>query len=164
MIQRVGPHAPARLSPSAAAGECAARLMDVAPLAMRFIRSQMRRQMPGLTMAQYRAMSFLYRHRGCTLRALADHLGVTPPTCSALVGRLVDRGIATRTTNLANRREVTLRLTSAGRTQFEGAKEAARRRTAGVLALLPEATLRRLTQGFDALATALADTEVDGDR
>src|SRR6516225_6106417 len=124
MIQRTDGHAPARLSPSTTAGECAARLMDVAPLTMRFIRSQMRRQMPGLTMAQYRAMSFLYRHRGCTLRALADHLGVTPPTCSALVGRLVDRGIATRTTNVANRREVTLRLTSAGRTQFEGAKEA----------------------------------------
>ena len=116
MIPRSGTSAPVRLTPSAAAGECAARLLDVAPLAMRFIRSQMRSRMPGLTMAQYRAMSYLYRNRGCTLRALADHLGVTPPTCSALVGRLVDRGIATRTTNLANRREVTLRLTPAGRT------------------------------------------------
>jgi len=155
---------PGRAASFAAAGACAARLVEAAPLAMRFIRAQMRRQMPGLTIAQFRAMSFLYRGSGCTLRALADHLGVTPPTCSALVARLVSRGVVTRTPNLANRREVVLRLTRAGRTQFESAKDAARRKTASVLAVLPEPALRRLAHDLDALATAFTETEVSLDR
>jgi len=155
---------PGRVAASAAAGVCAARLVEVAPLAMRFIRAQMRRQMPGLTIAQFRAMSFLYRGRGSTLHALADHLGVTPPTCSGLVDRLVSRGIVTRNPNLANRREVVLRLTRAGHTQFETAKDAARRKTASVLAALPEPTLRRLAHDLDALAAAFTETEVSLDR
>jgi DNA-binding MarR family transcriptional regulator len=149
---------------SGTAGDCAARLVEVAPLAMRFIRAQMREQMPGLTIAQFRAMSFLYRQHGCTQHQLADHLGVTPPTCSALVGRLVDRGVATRTTNPANRREVALRLTPAGSAQFEAAKEAARRQTAGVLARLPDTALKRLAQGLDALAAVFGHSEVNGAR
>ena len=155
---------PVRVGSSAAARACAAQLVTVAPLAMRFIRSQMRREMPGLTIAQFRALSFLYRRSGCTLHALADHLGVTPPTCSALVDRLVDRHVVTRSPNPDNRREVVLRLTGAGRTQFESAGDAARRQTAGVLAAVPEAALRRLTRDLGALAAAFTETEVHQDR
>jgi DNA-binding MarR family transcriptional regulator len=149
---------------SAAAGACAARLVDAAPLVVRFIRAQMRRQMPGLTIAQFRTMAFLYRRSGSSLRALAVHLGVTPPTCSVLVDRLVRRGVVNRTPSRASRREVALRLTRRGRGQFEVAKEAARRQTAGVLAALPDAALRRLTHSLDALAAAFAETEVRLDR
>ena len=140
----------------AAAGGCAARLMDVAPLAVRFMRAQMRRRMPGLTMAQFRAMSFVYRREGCSLRVLADHLGVTPPTCSALVDRLVGRGVMIRASNPANRREVSLRLTRAGGTRFEAAKDAARERMTAVLASLPEPMLRRLALDLDALGAAFS--------
>ncbi|HLJ59712.1 MAG TPA: MarR family transcriptional regulator [bacterium] len=150
--------------PSAAADACATRLVDVAPLAVRFVRAQMRRQMPGLTMAQFRAMSFVYRRGGCSLRALADHLGVTPPSGSALVDRLVSRGVVTRAPNPASRREVSLHLTRTGRTQFEAAKDAAREKTAGVLATLPDVVLRRMTQDLDALAAAFTIAEVNPDR
>ncbi len=120
--------------------------------------------MPGLTIAQFRTMSFLYRRSGCSLRALAVHLGVTPPTCSVLVDRLVRRGVVSRTPSRASRREIALRLTRRGRTQFEVAKEAARRQTAGVLAGLRDPALRRLTHSLDALAVVFADTEVSRDR
>jgi DNA-binding MarR family transcriptional regulator len=149
----------ARSTSSVTAGACAARLVEVAPLVVRFIRVQMRRQMPGLTMAQFRTMAFLYRRSGCSLRALAVHLGITPPTCSALVDRLVRRGVVSRTPSRASRREVALRLTRRGRAQFETAKEGARRQTAGVLAPLPDASLRRIVRGLDALAAAFAETE-----
>lgn len=154
---------PKRPSP-VTAGACAARLVDVAPSVVRFIRAQMRRRMPDLTMVQFRTMAFLYRRSGCSLRALAVHLGVTPPTCSALVDRLVHRGVVSRTPSEASRREIALRLTRRGRAQFEIAKEAARRRTAGVLAVLPDAALRRLTHSLDDLAAAFTETEAGLDR
>ncbi|HXX37064.1 MAG TPA: MarR family transcriptional regulator [bacterium] len=150
--------------PSAAAHVCAARWVELAPLAARFIRAQMLERMPGLTIAQFRAMSFVYRLRGCSLRSLSEHLGVTPPTCSALVARLVARGVVTRTPNLANRREVVLRLTPAGKAQFEAAKDAARKRTAQVLAPLPDEVLRRLAQDLGELATAFTITEANPER
>ena len=115
-------------------------------------------------MVQFRTMAFLYRRSGCSLRALAVHLGVTPPTCSALVDRLVHRGVVSRTPSEASRREIALRLTRRGRAQFEIAKEAARRRTAGVLAVLPDAALRRLTHSLDDLAAAFTETEAGLDR
>jgi DNA-binding MarR family transcriptional regulator len=153
---------PKRASPDART--CAARLVEVAPLVVRFIRAQMRAQMPGLTMAQFRAMSYLYRRPGCSLRALAGHLGVTPPTGSALVERLVARGVATRTPNAANRREVALQLTAAGRAQYEAATEAARRRTTRVLAAVPDPVVRRLTQDLLELGAAFAAAEVAPER
>ena len=139
-----------------AAAACAARLVDVAPLAVRFIRARMRRHMPELTMAQFRTMAFLHRNGGSSLRALALHLGVTPPTCSALVERLVGRGVVTRTPSPSSRREVALGLTRRGRAQFEAAKEAAARQMAGVLAALPDPLVRRLARDLDALAGAIS--------
>jgi DNA-binding MarR family transcriptional regulator len=141
-----------------AAEQCAARLVDVAPLTVRFIRAQMRRQMPELTMSQFRAMAFLYRRRGCALREVAAHLGVTPATCSSLVGRLVERGLATRRPNMANRRQVILALTRGGVAQVEAARDAARRHTARMLAALPERTLRGLARSLDALADVFSET------
>ena len=120
--------------------------------------------MPGLTMAQFRTMAFLYRRSGCSLRTLAVHLGVTPPTCSVLVDRLVRRGVVSRSQSRTSRREVALRLTQRGRAQFETAKEAARRQTAGVLAVVPDAALRRLTGDLNALASAFDDAEMNLDR
>jgi DNA-binding MarR family transcriptional regulator len=154
----------ARGPSSVTGGACAARLVDVAPLVVRFIRVQMRRRMPGLTMAQFRTMAFLYRRSGCSLRALAVHLGVTAPTCSVLVDRLVRRGVVSRSQSQTSRREVALRLTQRGRTQFEAAKEAARWQTARVLTAVPDAALRRLNRDLDALATAFTEAEMNLDR
>src|SRR5690349_7864209 len=95
----------------ALAAECAARLVDVAPIIMRRVRARMRREMPDLTMPQFRSLVFIEAHQGCALRAVADHLGNTPATCSALVDRLVRRGWVSRITDAANRRQVRLTLT-----------------------------------------------------
>jgi DNA-binding MarR family transcriptional regulator len=135
---------------------CAARLVEIAPLAVRFMRAQMRKRLPTLTMAQFRALAFLYRRRDCSVSVLADHLGVTLPTASALVARLVRRGLATRTTNMMNRRQAMLRLTHGGLARFEVAKSAARRQTARRLAGLSPLRLRALRDSLDALAGAFA--------
>jgi DNA-binding MarR family transcriptional regulator len=121
----------------------------------------MRGHLPGLTMAQFRTMAFLHRESGTPLRALARHLGVTPPTCSALVDRLVGRGVVSRTPSPSSRREVSLRLTRRGRAEFEAAKEAATRQMAGVLAALPEPLVRRLDRDLRALAGALSSAQIE---
>lgn len=108
--------------------------------------------MPGLTMSQFRAMQFLYRRRGCPLHELADHLGITPATCSVLVERLVQRGVATRRRCAADRRRVILGLTPHGVAQVETAHDAARRHTARILSALPDHALRALTRGLDLVA------------
>ncbi len=137
--------------------ECAARLVEVVPLVVRFIRARMRKRLPTLTIAQFRAMAFLDRRRDCSLGELADYLGVTRPTASALVERLVRRGLATRTTNMANRRRVMLRLTHSGIARFAVAKRAARRQTAGRLVDLSPITLKTILRSLTVLADAFTE-------
>lgn len=153
-----------KLQPPGAAGECATRLMDVAPLTVRFIRRQMRTHMPGLTMPQFRAMAYLYRKSGSALHKLADHLGITPATCSSLVDRLVKRGLVARRTNPANRREVVLTLTRGGVARVETARDAARRQIARVLSGLSPSTLRVLTGSLSVLSDVLSKSQEDRGR
>jgi DNA-binding MarR family transcriptional regulator len=150
-----------KLHAQEAPGECATRLMDVAPLIVRFIRREMRTHMPGLTMPQFRAMGYLYRKSGSAQNRLADHLGVTPATVSSLVNRLVKRGLATRRPNPANRREVILTLTRMGTTRVEAARDAARRRIARVLSGLPASTLRAVTNNLTLLGDVFSKTQGD---
>jgi len=138
------------------ADRCAVRMVDAVPLVLRVIRAEMRRRMPALTMAQFRTMAFLERQRGTSLSGLADHLGVTRPTASALVDRLVRGGLVARATNTENRRQVRLDLTRRGATQFEVAKRAARRHLSGRLAGAPLEQLKALQEGLALLAAAFA--------
>lgn len=149
------------LGSSALAAACAARLVDVAPLVVRRVRGRMRREMPGLTMPQFRALVFIDVHRGCTLRALADHLGITPATSSALVDRLVRRGWVSRVVDAANRRQVRLGLTSRGSARLGAARAAARREIAQAIAGAPDAVLAAVRGGLEHLRDYFL-TERDG--
>jgi len=140
-----------------AVGECASRLVEVAPLVFRFIRAEMRTQMPGLTMPQFRSLAFIYRRGGCSLSEVAEHLGVTLPTASSLVDRLVRSGLVTRDPSARSRRQVALQLTREGVARFERAKDAARRRTEQRLSALPERALQALRLGLEILAAAFSE-------
>src|SRR5262250_3301744 len=135
----------------ALAAECAARLVDTAPLVVRRVRARMRREMPDLTMPQFRALVYVEVHKGCALRALADHLGITPATSSALVDRLVQRGWVTRATDAANRRQVRLALTARGAAMLAAARAAARREIAHAVATAPVPVLLAARRGLDGL-------------
>ena len=73
--------------------QCARQVVETTPLVMRFIRLQVRKSGAFTSMPQFRALNFLYRHPGASLSSLADHLGVTLPTASVIVDRLVHRGL-----------------------------------------------------------------------
>jgi DNA-binding MarR family transcriptional regulator len=90
-------------------------VVDVVPLAMRVIRGEMRgRRGAGLTVPQFRTLLFLQRRPGAALRALAEHLGLTPPTVSKMISGLGRRGLVERPDSAADRRRIELRLTPRG--------------------------------------------------
>ena len=76
---------------------CAWEVMETVPLVMRFIRAEMRQQgKPVLSVSQFRTLVFLNLSPGAPLCEVADYVGVTRPTASALVDRLVRDGLVDR--------------------------------------------------------------------
>ena len=92
---------------------CAREVMETVPLVMRFIRKEMRsRRAPSLSVPQFHVLTFLSCEPGAPLSSVAEHLGVTRSTASAIVDRLVRRKLVSRTAHPQERRCVVLTLTS----------------------------------------------------
>src|SRR5512136_2733803 len=95
-------------NPANLAHECAHAVMQTVPVVMRAIRAEMRRNgAPLLSIPQARTLSYLHRCPGSCLFHLAEHLGVTRPTASTIVERLVRRGMVSRAEDPQERRRVT---------------------------------------------------------
>ena len=124
-------------------------IMDVVPRAMRRLRQATRANTgAALTVPQVRALLFVRRDPGTDLSALAEHLGMSAPSASMLVERLVKAGLVERHANPGERRRVALALTTAGAADVERARAATRGCLADALAILP-------TDEMLALATSL---------
>jgi DNA-binding MarR family transcriptional regulator len=140
---------------------CAREVMDTVPLVMRFIRKEMRsRRAPSLSIPQFRVLTFLSRTPGAPLSSVAEHLGVTRSTASAIVDRLVRRKLVDRMKHPEERRSVVLTLTSAGAQHLQHAREAASGSMAKVLAGLPAGDLLQVTQGLTLLGRAFKEIAV----
>ncbi len=95
--------------------EAAHQLLEVIPVVMKEIRSEMRsRRSPDLTVPQFRALSFVNRNVGSSLLEVANHLGLTPPSTSRLVDGLIYRNMMTREDHPYDRRRVKLTVTHLG--------------------------------------------------
>jgi DNA-binding MarR family transcriptional regulator len=103
--------------------ELAHELMDSVPLIMRAIRAEMRSHRESdLSVAQFRAMVYIHRNPAASLSQVADHLGLTPPSTSALIEELVQRGLVARKEVKENRRQIQLDLTVPGKTMLSSAQ------------------------------------------
>jgi len=95
--------------------ESARKLLEVVPLIMQDIRSEMRsRRSLDLTVPQFRALAFVNRNEGSSLWQVARHMGLTPPSTSRLVDNLIARGLMARSDHPADRRRVQLTVTVHG--------------------------------------------------
>jgi DNA-binding MarR family transcriptional regulator len=140
---------------------CAREVMETIPLVMRYIRTEMRsRRAPSLSISQFRVLAFLNRTPGAPLSSVAEHLGVTRSTASAIVDRLVRRKLVSRTAHPEERRSVVLTLTPAGARHHQQAREAASARMAKVLAGLQAADLLQVTKGLTLLGRAFEEIVV----
>lgn len=88
------PYAANSTPPNAAAlSAVAERVLAVVPLVMREIRSEMRGDTPDdLTVPSFRMLIYVRKHPGCSVSAVAAHLGVTLPTASVAVDKLLTLG------------------------------------------------------------------------
>lgn len=108
-------------------GDCAAELLEVVPLIMRVLRSEVRRRRtPELSVAQFRALAFVGRNAGAKLSELAGFLGLTAPSASKLVDGLVAARLLAREVPVGNRRRIALALSPAGRREYDAVLKHAR--------------------------------------
>jgi DNA-binding MarR family transcriptional regulator len=69
---------------------------------------------PDLTMQQVRVLSHITKDPGITGHELGDRLGVSAPTASGLIDRLVEKGLVTRADDTEDRRVRRLHATELG--------------------------------------------------
>ena len=138
--------------PSGAAERCAREILETVPLVMRVVRSEMWRQGAlVVSVPQFRALAYMERHPGVSLAGVAEHLGVTAPTASAIVDRLVRRRLLGRVPDPQERRRVVLSLTPAGGRLFARLRARARRQVAIRLAGASAADLHKITAALAVL-------------
>jgi DNA-binding MarR family transcriptional regulator len=100
--------------------DCAVELLEVVPMVMRAMRAEVRGQRaPELSLPQFRALAFIGRNEGAMLSDVANFLGLTLSAASKLVDGLVASKFAIRRQDTADRRRVSLTLSTAGRVKHE---------------------------------------------
>jgi DNA-binding MarR family transcriptional regulator len=136
-------------------------VVAVVPRAMRQIRAVARSQVSGLSVPSFRSLVYLERHPGAGLTALAEHLGVTLPGASGMVGRLVAAGLVDRAVDPNERRRITIVLTDAGRARVAASAAAVKAWWHDRLSDLSESQLAALRDGLAVLDSVLADVVID---
>jgi DNA-binding MarR family transcriptional regulator len=124
--------------------QCAAELMEAIHPIVQFMRTEMRSQRESsLSVPQFRLLAFLSRHPEASLSEVAEHLGVTRATASAMTERLVQHGLVDRADRPQERRHIMLKLTELGSTRLEQMRDSTRCKIAH---LLDELTVEELTK------------------
>jgi len=135
---------------------CARRILEMAPTLMRILRREMREGVEGkLSVPQFRVLGFLDRAPGASLSEVAECIGVTNATASAMVERLVKRRLVSREGDPRERRRIMLSITPQGSRLLERARGRARKRMAESLAVLARSELAALANGLDLLSRVL---------
>lgn len=113
----------------------AREILDVVPVIMRTIRTEMRsRRGADLSVVQFRALLFLNRNPGASLSSVAGHLGLTLPTVSKMIDKMVTERVVTRLDSVADRRRMTLTLTPLGQSLLAKANHGTQQRLVEILA------------------------------
>jgi DNA-binding MarR family transcriptional regulator len=135
--------------------QCAHAVLDVIPLIMRVIRSEMRQNRKrDLSVPQFRTLGFLTHYPHSSLSQLSEHLGLKRPTASKLVDALVERDLIVRETSAADRRVIQLILTSRGTTIFDTALKSIQAQLAERLSSHSGSELKHITSAIKVLRRA----------
>jgi len=132
-------------------------IVDVAPMVMRHIRREMRRRANGLSVPQFRALLYVYRHEAAGLAEIAEHVGLMPPSASKMMDKLVARGLVLREIPSDDRRRIRLTLTARGRASVELARRGTAEELAHVVAKLTPEQRVVLAQGLNILSELFSE-------
>lgn len=111
-----------------------------------------------LSRAQLRILILLQQEKAAAVGRLASTLGVTLPSITATVDRLVQAGLVTREDDPSDRRRVINRLTPAGQALLERLQEGRRARLVGALERLTPDELAALGSALQRFETVLSET------
>jgi DNA-binding MarR family transcriptional regulator len=109
----------------------------------------------GLDIPEWRVMATVGPGRGCTAQHIARSTRMHKTRVSRAIAHLEARGLMTRVTNSADRREMDLRLTRAGRRVYAELVPLALERETSLLACMSHEQLRAFTAGLECLETFL---------
>ncbi len=107
-----------------------------------------------LTAAQMKTLAVLSGDEPMTIGQVADVLGITLPTASHLVDKLVRAGFAERSDDPLDRRRAVVRPSARGVELMRSLREFGQSYLASCLAGMSDADVAALTQGLTALADA----------
>jgi DNA-binding MarR family transcriptional regulator len=146
---------------AARAAECAAQLIAVVPGVMDALRASMRSNIgDALSVPQFRCLGFIARNPACSVSDVAAFLGVTMPTASAMVDRLVRAAHVVAVTSSADRRRTELRVNAPGRALLDRIRAGARRDMAAALADADATDLAAVQQALALLHRVFANDRV----
>lgn len=117
--------------------DCAREILDVAPVVMRVLRTEMRSQRgPELSVPHFRVLAYLNSNERAWLSQVADYVGLRLPSMSTLVAGMVVRGLVSRESSETDRRRLALCLTARGRSTLAAARRATQARLAKLISAL----------------------------
>ena len=147
--------AAAPAAPAPRPQDCAEAVLEVMPAVMDAMRGAMRLQVgEQLSVPQFRCLNFIARRPGSSVSAVAAFLGVTLPTASVMVDRLVRAGAVEPRTAAADRRRSELRATAEGLALVQQIQLGARGEFARALGACSPAELQTLHAGLAVLPRA----------
>lgn len=112
----------------------------------------------GVTMSQAKVLYLVQAEPDIRMSGLAARLGVTLPSLSGVVDRLVDQGLLTRRDDPADRRQALVRITDAGIGELELFRELNDRQVRNLLARLDPVDLDVVERALHVLAAAAVQT------
>lgn len=152
--------AAASITSSPTAKKSAAEVLEVIPAVMDALRNAVRNHVGDqLSVPQFRCLNFIREQPGASVSEVAAFLGVTLPTASTMVDRLVRAGAVEPRTAAEDRRRSQLHLTEAGAAQLAQIRLGARSELAHLLAERSAEELRALHAGLAVLRSVFLATE-----
>jgi DNA-binding MarR family transcriptional regulator len=137
--------------------DCARQVLTVVPPLMQEIRIEMRGAAPaGMSVPQFRMLIFARNRPGASVTEVASHLGVTVPTASVAVDRLVRQGLLHAPHAQGNRRRRSIELTPMGAGAVDHALASTTDAFAQRLAALSSNELQLVQQAMALLQRELA--------
>ena len=110
-----------------------------------------------VTLSQYRALVVLASRGPQGVAAIADSLGITPPTASRLCERLVRKGLVRRRTDRNDRRQVRVALTDSGHDLVDVVTNRRRQEISTLLRRVPQEARQSMVAGLQRLAEAAGE-------
>ena len=115
-----------------------------------------------VTLTQFRTLVVLDNSGDINLNGLAEVLGVNASTAMRTIDRLLAAGLVSRTENPANRREVMLRLTSAGAELVGRVTDRRRAELTKIVRKMPAAQRAELVAALTEFADAAGEPVASG--